>query len=193
MNAESKADNDRAGQIWMEGLKKYPDSNLLKIKLGFYYWTAVWNFWSDDSAADFRKAAELTREVLAKDNLTPMVRRLAHWLFAFVLMYEHDFDRSIEEAQEAVKLAPYDAHLKSNLMDVLVAAGKYDMALQWLADSEARDPGRKDYFRRNRGVIYRLQGKYEQSVSEYRNAGQIMRPYHCMSMAISLYRLGRLG
>jgi adenylate cyclase len=192
MNAQSKADNDRAGQIWMEGLKKYPDSSLLKIKLGWYHWQAVWNFWSDDSAADFRKAADLTREVLAKENLTPMVRRLAHSLFAFVLMYEHDFDRSIEEAQEAVKLAPYDAGLKSILVDVLVAAGKYDMALQWLADAEPRDPGRKDSYTRNRGLIYRLQGKYEQSVSEYRNAGEIRWPYHRMSMAISLYRLGHL-
>ena len=37
MNATSKEENDRAGQIWEEGLAKYPDSNLLKVKLGFYH------------------------------------------------------------------------------------------------------------------------------------------------------------
>jgi hypothetical protein len=36
MNARSKEDNDRAGRIWEEGLTKYPDSSLLKVKLERY-------------------------------------------------------------------------------------------------------------------------------------------------------------
>jgi adenylate cyclase len=191
MNAQSKEDNDRAGQIWMEGLKKYPDSALLKVKLGFYHWNAVWSFWSDDYEADFRKAEALAREVVAQQNLTPMVRRLSYWLDAFVLMYERDFEGSVYEAQEAVKLAPYDAHLKSNLIDVLIAAGKYDMALQWIIDAEARDPSRRDTYARVRGLIYRLEGKDEDSVAAYRST-EAGPPYHRMSMAISLYRLGRV-
>ena len=34
MNANSREDNDRAGRIGEQGLAKYPDSNLLKVKLG---------------------------------------------------------------------------------------------------------------------------------------------------------------
>ena len=37
MNATSREDNDRAGRIWEEGLAKYPNSNLLKVKLGLYH------------------------------------------------------------------------------------------------------------------------------------------------------------
>jgi TolB-like protein/class 3 adenylate cyclase len=192
MNAQSKADNDRAGQVWMEGLKKYPDSSLLKIKLGFYHWSAVWNFWSDDYDRDFRDAKALTQEVLAQQNLTPMVRRLAYWLDALVLMYDHDFNRSVAEAQDAIELAPYDAQLKSSLVDVLVAAGKYEMALQWLDDAAARDSSREGVYDRNRGLIYRLEGDYKQSVASYRQAGQIDWSYHRLSMAISLYHLGEV-
>ena len=68
MNASSKADNDRAGQIWEEGLAKYPNSNLLKVKLGWYHFYAGWLLWSDDIPADYRKAGELVRAVLAKDK-----------------------------------------------------------------------------------------------------------------------------
>jgi TolB-like protein len=63
MNASSRADNDRAGRIWEKGLAKYPDSNLLKVKLGWYHWQAAFGFWSDDIPSDFRKAGELVRTV----------------------------------------------------------------------------------------------------------------------------------
>jgi TolB-like protein/class 3 adenylate cyclase len=194
MSAQSKAENDRAGQVWMEGLKKYPDSNLLKIKLAFYHWNAVWSFWSDDYDSDFRHAKAFSREVLAQPSLTPMVRRLAYWVDALISMYDRDFDRSFVEAQEAVNLAPYDAQLKSSLVDVLNAVGKYDMGLQWVADAEARDAGHKIGYEVIRGLIYRLQGNYEQSVAIYGNAGDFDPgwSYHHLSMAISLYHLGRV-
>ena len=106
MNASSKTDNDRAGRIWEEGLAKYPDSNLLKVKLGWYHFRAGSNFWSDDVPADFHKAGELVRAALAKDNVSPQVKRLAHWLFAWVLMTERDYSRALNEADTAISLAP---------------------------------------------------------------------------------------
>ena len=84
MNATSREENDRAGKIWEEGLAKYPNSSLLKVKLSFYHFIAGFSFWSDDIPAEYRKAGELVREVLAKENLTPQVKRLAHWVFADV-------------------------------------------------------------------------------------------------------------
>ena len=69
------------------------------MKLGFYHYRAGWNFWSDDIPAEFRKAGELARAVLAKENLSPQVNRLAHWLFAKVLTTEGDFNRALKEAE----------------------------------------------------------------------------------------------
>jgi adenylate cyclase len=61
INATTREENDRAGRIWEEGLAKYPDSNLLKVKLGFYHFEAGWDFWSDDVQGEFRKSAELAK------------------------------------------------------------------------------------------------------------------------------------
>jgi tetratricopeptide (TPR) repeat protein len=107
-------------------------------------------------------------------------------------MYDHDFGRSVAEAQEAIKLAPYDGQLKFSLVDVLIAAGRYYVALQWLDDAKPRYPGRTAAYEANRGLIYRLQGNYEQSVASYRSAGDIGWSYSRMSMAISLYHLGQV-
>jgi adenylate cyclase len=60
INATTREENDRAGRIWEEGLAKYPDSNLLKVKLG-YHFEAGWDFWSDDVQGEFRKSAELAK------------------------------------------------------------------------------------------------------------------------------------
>jgi tetratricopeptide (TPR) repeat protein len=136
----TKADNDRAGRIWEEGLAKYPDSNLLKVKLGWYHFVAATSFWSDDASADYRKAGELVRSVLAKDNLSPQVKRLAHWLFAMVLMTERDFDRALNEADTVITLAPYDGSMFENLARLAIVAGKPDKGLEWVALARTRDP-----------------------------------------------------
>jgi adenylate cyclase len=115
MNARSKEENDRAGRIWGEGLAKYPNSKLLKVKLGWYHFMAGLNVWSDDIPTEYHKAGELVRSVLASDDLSPQVKRLAHWLFAWVLASEHDFDRASGEAETAISLAPYDAFVIGHL------------------------------------------------------------------------------
>jgi TolB-like protein len=191
MSAASKADNDRAGRIWEEGLAKYPDSNLLKVKLGWYHMTATLNFWSDDGSADLRKAGEMVRSVLAKNNLSPQVKRLAHWLFAWVLASEGDFSRALNEADTAIALAPYDASLIANLSQLLMIAGRPEKGLEWTNFAREHDPNGLKQQNYNKGLALRLLGKYDDSIAAFRQSfypdGDT--PLH---LAIALVRLGRI-
>ena len=83
---------ERSGEIWREGLAKFPSSPLLKVKLGWHHITRAANFISDDPPADVRKAGELARQVLAQEHLSLQVARLANWLISHVLVRERDFD-----------------------------------------------------------------------------------------------------
>ena len=187
----TKADNDRAGRIWEEGLAKYPNSNLLKVKLGWYHFVAAFSFWSDDASADYRKAGELVRSVLAKDNLSPQVKRLANWLFAWVLASEGDFNRALNEADTAVALAPYDAFVLNDLAQLLITAGKPDKGLEWIDFARAHDPNGLKQQNYNKGLALRLLGKYENLIAAFRQSfypdGDT--PLH---LAIALVRLGRI-
>ena len=69
VNANSKKDDDRAGTIWEEGLAKYPESSLIKVKLGFYHYCSWMELLERRHSSGFRKAGELARAVLAKENL----------------------------------------------------------------------------------------------------------------------------
>ena len=53
--------------------------------------------------------------MLARDNLSPQMKRLAHWLFAWVLASEGDVRRALNEADIAVALAPYDSTMRGML------------------------------------------------------------------------------
>ena len=189
MNATSREENDRAGKIWEEGLAKYPDSSLIKVKLAYYHHLAGWNFWTDDIKGEFRKAGELVRAVLAKENLTPQVKRLAHWVFALVLTTEGDFNRALTEADTAISMAPYDAFAIGRLSVVPLVSGRPEKAVEWIDLAIARDPNGAKDLNYNKAWALRLLGKYEDSLAAFIKApieGDVP-----LQRAINLVRLGR--
>jgi TolB-like protein len=131
---------ERSGEIWREGLAKFPSSPLLKIKLGWHHMVRAYRFVSDDPPADVRKAGELARQVLANEHLSPQVARLANWLMSYVLVHERDFDGALAAADQTVALAPHDTFMLSRLMMVVVQVGRPKQALQWADRAAARDP-----------------------------------------------------
>jgi adenylate cyclase len=191
MNAETPEENQRGADIWAEGLSHYPGSALLKAKLGWSHWTAAWYYWSGDLAAHFREADRLVTEVLAGDNLSPEVQRSAHWLNAMVLMQRGAFDDAVAEAERTIAIAPYDARVLRNLTDVLIADGRYEMALDWLARAEPREPGRADEYTLQRALVFRLMGRNEEALRAYASV-EGARAYPQLSRAIALVHLGRL-
>ncbi len=181
---------ERSGEIWREGLAKFPSSPLLKVKLGWHHMMRVMIFVSDDPPADVRKAGELARHVLANEHLSPQVARLANWLMSFVLVQEKDFDGALAAANKTVALAPYDTFMLSSLMIVLVQIGRPDQALQWADQAAARDPALGWHYNRGRGWAQLVQGRFGEAVdaltqTEYGDSHLLL--------AIAYVRLGRLA
>jgi len=181
---------ERSGEIWREGLAKFPSSPLLKVKLGWHHMMRAVNFVSDDPLADVRQAGALTRQVLANEHLSPQVARLANWLVSWVLVQERDFDGALAAADKAVALAPYDTFMLSSLMIVLVQAGRSDQALQWADQAAARDPAQGWFYNRGRGWAHLLLGRFEEAAealtqTEFKDAHLLL--------AIAYVRLGRLA
>ena len=181
---------ERSGEIWREGLAKFPSSPLLKVKLGWHHMIRVVIFVSDDPPADVRKAGELARQVLANEHLSPQVARLANWLMSYVLVQERDFDGALAAADKTVALAPYDTFMLSRLMMVLVQAGRPDQALQWADQVAARDPALGWSYNYGRGWAYLVLGRFGEAVdaltqTEFNDAHLLL--------AIAYVRLGRLA
>jgi adenylate cyclase len=190
MAAENKNDYKRAQHIFADGLRKFPSSSLLRIKLGFAHYFAAWFWQSDDLAADFKRASELAREGLAGENLSPQTKRLGHWLMAFVKSQEKDFDRAWLEAESAVALAPHDAFMLGLLANVATMAGKPDKAIEWLTLEMRQTPDFENYWRF--GWAYYVAGRYEEAIEAF---SKVQRPWDAdtyLNRAATFVRLDRM-
>jgi TolB-like protein/class 3 adenylate cyclase/Tfp pilus assembly protein PilF len=183
--------HEESGRVWREGLAKFPDSALLQIKLGFYYYMRAWNGWSDTPEADYQRGGELARQAFAHETLSPLERRLGHWLFAYVCLRERDFERAVREAEAAIALAPYDAFLIGDLGNILISAGRPAQAIEWLDAAAAKDPANAPYYAVTRGWALTVVGKNEESLVTLRDAAMnwVNTP---ILRAIDLVRLGRI-
>jgi adenylate cyclase len=180
---------ERSGEIWREGLAKFPSSPLLKVKLGWHHLIRAYTFVSDDLPADFRSAGELARQVLANEHLSPQVARLANWLMSHVLVQEREFDGALGSADSAVALAPYDSFMLSSLMIVLVQAGQPDQALQWADKAATRDPALGWFYNHRRGWAYLVLGRFGEAADALTQTD--FNDAHLL-LAIAYFRLGRL-
>jgi adenylate cyclase len=181
---------ERSGEIWREGLAKFPSSPLLKLKLGWHHMNRAVNFVSDEPSVDVRKAGGLARQVLANEHLSPQVARLANWLMSYVLVQERDFDGALAAADKTVALAPYDTFMLSRLMMVLVQVGRLDQALQWADQAAARDPALGWSYNYGRGWAHLVMGRFGEAVDALTQTE--FNDVHLL-LAIAYVRLGRLA
>ncbi|MEX0814524.1 MAG: adenylate/guanylate cyclase domain-containing protein [Dongiaceae bacterium] len=181
-----------AGRIWSEGLRQYPKSGLLRIKLGFYHYTRAYSGWSQGADADYRQAGELVREGFRGPNLSPLARRLGHWLFAYVAAQERDFARAVSEANTAASLAPYDAFMLGDLSQILIMAGQPDQAIDWASKALINDPAMTWNYNGLRGWAYETQGKYEESLAALKLSKTDIFINLPLLMVIDLVNLNRL-
>jgi TolB-like protein/class 3 adenylate cyclase/tetratricopeptide (TPR) repeat protein len=185
----TKEGTERAGEIWRDGLSKYPGSPLLTVKLGWYHNNRAANFFSDDPPSDFRQAAVLGRQVLANQHLSPQVARLAHWLMSWALVQEKNFDGAITEAERAKALAPFDAFMLSDLSVVVTQAGQPQKAREWLDTVGGRDPALGWFSNYGKGLAFLATGDFQHAVEPLQQTDFSDAP---LLLAIAYVRLNRL-
>jgi tetratricopeptide (TPR) repeat protein len=179
----------KAGEIWREGVAKFPESALLRVKLGSFHVTRAWHFWSNNAAEDYRLGAELIQQALSAPNVPPKAQQIGHWNLAIVRAAKNDFPRAEAEAQAAIDLAPYDANMLLDLASIPIMAGSPERALDWIAKAAARDPASKriGYFL---SWAYVTLGENEKAIASLK--GDAPFPDEFLLMAIAHVRLDHM-
>jgi TolB-like protein len=153
---------EQAGAAWAEGLRKYPNSSLLRAKLALYHLMFVWRYWSDDPAASIRQAEKLAQEALSSQASSPQARRLGHWAMAWTQQMKGDLPRALAEAKAAIALAPYDTYMVGDLAAILAMAGEPGDAVALLENMRSRNPNFQDYW--ELALAYYLAGDDERAI-----------------------------
>jgi len=186
----TKEDNERAIQAWAEGLAKYPDSALLKIKLGWGYDQRYIGGWSTDPK-DLETAFHYAQEGLA-GNLPPLGKGLGHWLMADLLaLYEKDFDKAMDELDLVRRLMPNDLSPIIGEGNIPVQAGKPEITIAALKDITPQDPEAMYGFAFLSWAYFAV-GNYEKSIEAAQKAPEPMPSYSLVFMAASYAQLGKI-
>jgi TolB-like protein/class 3 adenylate cyclase len=187
----TKQSHEQAGLIWTEGLSKFPNSALLQVKLGFSYFMRGYNGWSNTPKADFERAEELLKQTFAHQSLSPLERRLGHWLASYIYSQKRDFNRALKAVEAAATLAPYDAFMIGDLAQILIMAGQPAKAIEWAEAAASKDPANLPIYNLYRGWALAILGEYEKSLAALRNASQnwVSTP---LLRSIDLVRLNKL-
>ena len=117
---------DEALAVYREALKRWPDSSMTLNALGYTL---------ADRTEEFEEAEELIRKALAIDPDNPAIIDSLGWVL-FKLGHYEDALVELNRAYEQ-----FDDHeVASHIVDVLVALGRRDEALEMLEAAEEKDP-----------------------------------------------------
>jgi len=159
----------KAREIWQEGLAKYPESGLLRIKIGWTYFQFFRLRWDSTPEKDLERASELALEGLADPRLPPVGQWVGHWLYATVLLFrDRDYDRALEEAAATLELAPHDAETLVFLSQVPTFSGEPDLALEWSERAIDRETKAPLWYYRHLGQAYVAKGDCAQALEAFR-------------------------
>jgi TolB-like protein/DNA-binding CsgD family transcriptional regulator len=188
----TKEDTIRAREIWLEGLREFPDSGLLQVHVGWSYLSEVRRGWSADPQADLKQAWEFARAGLAKEHLPRIGQLYGHWLLAHLsIWYLRDFDQAILEAERTLAVFPGFSDSLASLCTVFLFSGEPGDALENIDEAIRRNPRPHEVYYRYKGWAHFMLEDYENAVIWLRKKRAYELPARRL-LAASYAHLGRM-
>ena len=169
-------DNQRARKIAEQGLARFPNSALLKIELAWTYMMEADTYGPFKNCREVAdKAYELGREAEEASTKSRFLIYKGRELMAHAYAWhDQDFDRSVQEAQAAVAMAPYDGELKGSLAWLIANAGKLAEAVEWASWAAAHDLQKSPWTRASIAWVEYLAGRNEQTLETQKGLESIV-------------------
>jgi TolB-like protein/class 3 adenylate cyclase/tetratricopeptide (TPR) repeat protein len=156
-----------AREIWQEGLRKFPDSGLLRVKIGWTYFQFFQFGWGTEPEKDLERAHEWAQEGLTDATLPPVGQWNGHWLNAIVqLFHKRDYELAYEAARTTLEVVPNDSVTLVHLAQVPSYAGNPDLAIEWISRAIDREVHVPDWFFLQLGLAFHAKGDCKRAVQE---------------------------
>ena len=182
----------RARQIAEEGLARFPESAALNLLTANAYLMDELDL---GPFADCHEKFALAWKYAGQaDKAKSKSRSLAyqhHILMAkLYAVYAGDFERSVEEAEAAVEMAPNEPMTRSSLSFFLSNAGRRDQAIEWASQAirQEHNAAFNMFFKPNLAWALYHAGRYEEALDNMRG-NEMLTPD---VTAATYVRLGRI-
>jgi adenylate cyclase len=138
------------------------------------------NGWSDDPDKPYDKAVEHAKAAVAADENEPW----GHCTLGFTLWFrDRDFKRGLDEARQAVRLNPSNAHFRMVVGGLLAYMGNGDEALEEIDTAMRLNPLYPGLYLVHQSRAFFVAGKYEDALSQIERAAVAM-PAHANALAM---------
>ena len=178
----------RGRKIAEDGLKQFPNSTNLKIRLAYSYLLESLAFGPFENCREtIDTAFKLGREAEEAKNKSRFeiyqTRRLMAHAYAW---HGDEFDRAIDDAEATLEMAPNDAADRAQFAFYLANAGQFDKALDWVSWAIARNY--QDFFatRANTAWTYYLAGRYEDALQVLKGV-EATHPWPTLVIYVSVW------
>jgi adenylate cyclase len=172
--ADTRESLARARQIAVEGLARFPNSPALNLLMADAFIKEQIDLGPfADCHEKFALAWKYANEA---DKTKSKSRRLefAHHVIMAQLytLYAGDFDRSIEEAEAAIEMAPNEAGTRSMLANWLSFAGRRDQAIEWSSTAlrQEHNAASAKYLKPNLASVLYFGGRYEEALENIKGS-----------------------
>ena len=122
-------------------MARFPDSPALKLHMAkalLLEQTDLGPF--ADCHEKFALAWKYASEADKSKSKSRSLERFDHEVMAkLYALHAGDFDRSVEEAEAAIEIAPNDAVIRASLSTFLSSAGRIDQAIEWASEALRQD------------------------------------------------------
>jgi adenylate cyclase len=118
------------------------------------------------------KSLERAEEVAQKAIALNPSQAATHSLLGYVHMMKRHFEEAVAECERAVVLSPNGADNHAFLGMILNYAGRPDEAISALEKALRLNPFPPSYYLHNLGRAYRMTGRYEEAIAEFKKALQ---------------------
>ncbi len=188
----NKHEIDRAIAQLTEGLERFPDSPLLRVRLGYGYFQRAVEGLSTDRSADFETAYRLGREALASEGAMPIAVGVGHALLSELeINYKRDIEQALREREKSLQVLGSDYGARVGLSYVPLVAGRPEETIASLQGLTPEWPI-AEWGYAFLSWAYFATGEYERAI-EAAIATPIPTPTYSMAfLAASLVELGRL-
>ena len=182
----------KAREIFREGLRKFPDSGLLRVKIGWTHFQFFYLGFSNEPEEDLKLAYNYAHEAFSDQNMPRVGQWYGHWLKAFVqLYYKHDHQQALEEAETTVRYAPgHSVTLADNAL-IAVYAGAEDEAIEWVTRAISVEPHVPAWYYANLGLAYHRKGDCLRAIEALEKVSWVFAGYSAplIGCYVELHRL----
>jgi adenylate cyclase len=178
------------GREWAEkAIALDPEYAAAYAQLGACYWIDVLFRWSENPAADLKRATELAQKALTLDDSNG----IALSQLCEIFWMQRQFDRAVAEGERCVAINPNYPICYQALADAFLASGRPQDALSAVEKAIRLDPGAGDFYAYFMGAAYVVMGRYQDAIPllNRNRAAYPDEPWVHMYLTVAYSELGR--